>query len=71
MLGRSDDKDALKQGYSRLLNFFSDPVSEYLLTYRGELIDGIQYSTSGLKGIALDSIKVKVQYKPYYTATPA
>jgi hypothetical protein len=69
MLGRLDDKDALKQGYSRLLSFFSDPVSEYLLTYRGELIDGIQYSTSGLKGIALDSIKVKVQYKPYYTAT--
>lgn len=72
MLGRLDDKDALKQGYSRLLNFFSDPVSEYLLTYRGELIDGIQYSTYstlGLKGIALDSIKVKVQYKPYYTAT--
>jgi hypothetical protein len=37
MLGRLDDKDALKQGYSRLLNYFSDPVSELPLTYRGEL----------------------------------
>jgi hypothetical protein len=42
MLGRLDDKDALKQDYSRLLDYFSDPVSELPLTYRGELqvIDG-------------------------------
>jgi hypothetical protein len=26
--------------YSRHLNYFSDPVSEFPLTYRGELIDG-------------------------------
>jgi hypothetical protein len=33
-------KDALKRGYSRLINYFSDPVSEFPLTYHGELIDG-------------------------------
>ena len=57
MLGRLDDTDALKQGYSRLPNYFSGPVSEVPLTYRGELIDGNSYSTSGLKGITLNSVK--------------
>jgi hypothetical protein len=28
------------KGHSRLLNYFSDPVSEFPLTYCGELIDG-------------------------------
>jgi hypothetical protein len=72
MLGRLDDKYALKQGYSRLLNYFSDPASEWPLTYRGELqvihgdsiFDvGAQRDCFGFNG------RYKVQYKPYYTAT--
>jgi hypothetical protein len=49
-------KTISSKGHSRLLNYFSDPVSEFPLTYRGELIDGDSI-TSGPKVIALNSIK--------------
>ena len=60
MLGRLDDEDDLKQDYSRLLNCFSDPVSELSLTrltYRGEFIDGDSKFNVGPKEIALNSIE--------------
>jgi hypothetical protein len=36
---RLEDWDALEQGYTRL-NYFSNTVGKFLLTYCGELIDG-------------------------------
>ena len=74
MLGRLDDKDALKQDYSTLLNYFSDPVSELSLTYRGEFID--RDSIFNIQRRAQRNCfefnfnrRYEVQYKPYYTAT--
>jgi hypothetical protein len=47
-LGRPDVRDALDQSYLRL-TWFSNPVSEFPLTYHSELID--EHSVFWAKGL--------------------
>ena len=59
-------RETLDYPYSRFPNYFGNPVSEFPLTYRSELIDG----DSALFGVGAEGIEFTHQstHKPNYTA---